>query len=243
MKYKAQNPSQEGFTIVELLIATLVFSMVLLVIIYGVLSFSHAYFTGVNSSATQTSARTIINSVSQAIEFSGNIITPTTVDSAAGYPPGTYYFCAGNTTYLFVQGAMYDGATPTKTDPGLFSLPGTCTSDPFSKASAATAGKELLTANMRIPYLDVAQADVLGRLYSVGASVVYGESDLLCNVSKNGSAGGCQPGDAQNGTGVSVKGSGVNDVVCRQVTGSQFCAHAGLATTVSLRVANNELAP
>lgn len=240
MKQHDQVLAQEGFTIVELMIATLVFSMVLMVIIYGVLSFSHAYFAGVNSSATQTTARNIINDVSQSIQFSGNTITPTTLDTAPGYPPNAYYFCAGNATYYFIQGAMYDGATPTKTNPGLFMQPGACTDKPNF---AASGSKELLAASMRIPYLSVAKADPLGRLYTVQTSVAFGDSDLLCNVSKNGSAGGCMPGNALNTQGVSVKGTGVNDIECHQVAGSQFCAHAGLSTTVSLRVANNELAP
>lgn len=237
MKHNKHLPAQDGFTIVELMIATLVFSMVLMVIIYGVLSFSHAYFSGVNSSATQTTARTIINTVSQAIEFSGNTITPT--KAVVGHP-NAFYFCAGDSTYYFIQGAMYDGATPSVSDPGLFMQPGACTNSPNF---AAAGSKELLAASMRIPYLTVTQADALGRLYSVKTSVAFGDSDLLCNVSKNGSAGGCLKGNALNTQGVIIKGTGVNDVECHQISGSQFCAHAGLSTTVSLRVANNELAP
>lgn len=241
MRRRTYASDQAGFTIVELMIATLVFSMVLMVIIYGVLNFSHAYFSGVNSSATQNTARTVINNIAQAIEFSGNTITPT---SPVIGKLNTFYFCAGNATYYYVQGMMYDGATPTAADPGLFRQPGSCTSSP--SFSAAAGGEELLGTNMRIPYFKVAQADATGRLYSVALSVAFGDSDLLCNVSKGSAQGGCQLSAPLNPIGQPVIGAGSNplgDVECRQVTGSQFCAHAALATTVSLRVTNNELAP
>jgi len=223
---------EAGFTIVELLIATTVFSMVLMVLLYGVLSFTHAYYSGINASTTQDTARTIINSVAQSIEFSGSSI----LTSVSG---NTYYFCTGGNTYYFILGSMYDGATPTSGDPGLFVQPGTCTSSPnFS----ATGSKEMLEANMRITYFQLAQPSVSSRLYNVSIGLAYGDSDLLCNNSKDGSPGGCI-GGTLNTQGISVIGSNADDVVCKQTSGSEFCAHAGLSTTVSLRVANGALAP
>src|SRR5262249_25193419 len=70
---------QAGFTIVELMVATLVFSTILIVITYGVLSFTRAYYNGVTNSTTQDTARNIISTISQAVEFNGSGInvTPT----------------------------------------------------------------------------------------------------------------------------------------------------------------------
>lgn len=233
---KPLESPQAGFTIIELLIATTVFSMVLMVLLYGVLSFTHAYYSGVNSSTTQDATRTVINTVAQAVEFSGNTITPTPASQTAGRP---YYFCAGGNTYYFILGSMYDGATPSSTDPGLFMDPGICTATPnFS----ATGAKEMLGANMRVTYLNLAQSATNTRLYTVSLGIAYGAADLLCNVSQDGHAGGCLPGDTVNGPSASVAGTNANDVVCKQAAGSQFCAHAGLSTTVSLRVSNGALA-
>jgi len=45
---------QSGFTLVELMIATMVFSVILLVITYGVVRFTNSYYKGLNSSTTNS---------------------------------------------------------------------------------------------------------------------------------------------------------------------------------------------
>jgi prepilin-type N-terminal cleavage/methylation domain-containing protein len=233
---------QSGFTIVELLIATVIFSMVTLVVVYGVLSFTDAYYGGVNSSTTQDTARSMLDTVTQAIEFSGEPITTTTPVTGPGLS-NIYYFCAGGSTYYFDEGYIYN-SSPSATNPGLYMSPGGCTSTPTSFSN----GRELLGSNMRITYLSVTQSAPTTNpaLYTVVLSIAYGDSDLLCNASKDGNArgGGCLSTDAlnTNSSTLAIVGSSTfqggpeNDVQCRQTTGSQFCAHAGLSTTVSLRV-------
>jgi hypothetical protein len=75
--------------------------------------------------------------------------------------------------------------------------------------------------------------------------IAYGDSDLLCNQSKTGQ-GGCVPTDTENPMGrtITTNPSSVNnvsDVECRDTAGFEFCAHAGLSTTVALRVASGVL--
>jgi prepilin-type N-terminal cleavage/methylation domain-containing protein len=242
MKYRNSttsqtNTTQSGFTIVELMIATAVFSLVLLVILYGVLSFTHAYYSGVNASATQNDARTIVNAIAQSVEFSGNTIIP-----SADVSGSTYYFCVGGNTYFYNVGSMYNGPSPSLGDPGLYMEPSICTKTPnYSDVK----GKELLGANMRVTYLSLAQSSTNARLYDIAVGLAYGYGDLLCNNSKSGtgSTGGCYSSDPSYNQSSSVVGTNADDVVCKQITGSQFCAHAGLSTTVSLRVSNGALSP
>jgi prepilin-type N-terminal cleavage/methylation domain-containing protein len=229
------TPEQAGFTIIELLIATVVFSMVIVVILYGVLSFTHAYYGGINASTTQGTARSILNSVAQSIEFSGSPITQTPASlPGAG---STIYFCAGGVTYIYSWGRMYTGS-PSLTNPGLYVVPGNCQ----VPATIPTAdGQELLAQNMRITALTVTPGSS-GQLYTVSLGLAYGESDLLCNVSKNGGTGGCLKGNTLNLQHQLITVNPTNvmstgDVECRQTTGSEFCAHAALSTTVSVRVA------
>jgi len=233
-----KSTSQQGFTIVELLIATTVFSLVLLVILYGVLSFTHAYYGGVNRSSTQNSARSIINAVAEGIEFSGSTIVVSHQVSGNGYA-----FCAGGSTYYYTVGVMYTG-TPSAGNAGLYYVPGTCLSSTAPNfTNPVTGSRELLNNNMRVTYFSVAQSPSAARVYTVSLGIAYGYSDLLCSVSGNGSTGGCLGGDGLNSTTASVVGTSATDVQCKQVTGSEFCAHAGLSTTVSLRVSNGALAP
>jgi type II secretory pathway pseudopilin PulG len=241
LRHEGKDAASEeaGFTIIELLIATVVFSMVIVVILYGVLSFTHAYYGGINASTTQNTARSILNSIAQSIEFSGDTIvgTPISLPGAGGQ----VYFCAGGVTYIYDWGLMYSGS-PSLSNPGLYAVTGACA----VPASIPTAnGQELLTNGMRITALTVTP-DSTGRLYTVSLGLAYGDSDLLCNVSKNGSQGGCIKGNGlnQQGRTVTVDPTNVknlNDVECQQTTGSEYCSHAALSTTVSLRVAGSAL--
>jgi prepilin-type N-terminal cleavage/methylation domain-containing protein len=78
MRHHLQAPQTEkssGFTIVELMISTLVFSVILLVVTFGIVHFTNSYYRGINGSTTQDTARTIVDSVTQAIQFSSGTIT------------------------------------------------------------------------------------------------------------------------------------------------------------------------
>ena len=233
--------SQAGFTIVELMIATTVFSMVLLVIIYGVISFTRAYYSGINSSSTQNTARNVVNTVAQAIEFSGNLVTQS--GSVGGGNPA-YYFCVGGTTYFYIPGVKFNSTQAVSgTNPGLFAEPGSCNPSPnFSDPK----GQELLGNAMRVTFMSVQSVPGSSRLYKVSIGLAYGDADLLCNHSISSGKGSCTAGQPTYTLGPpedSVVGTDANDVVCKLAAGEQYCAHAGLTTTVSLRVASSELQP
>ena len=236
MQSKNMMKQQTGFTIVELMVATAVFSMVLMVILFGVLSFSRAYYSGVNKATTQNTARAIVNDVAESIQFSGENITTTPMAQSAGTK---YYFCAGGASYYYVLGNLYDGGTPSAVNPGLYEEPGGCS----AIFSSSTNGKELLAPNLRITYLSLEQSPTNPRLFTIGLGLAYGESDLLCNGSKGTAPGGCAPSASPNAQHMYIAGTNPEDVTCRAATGYEFCAHAGLSTTVSLRVANGALGP
>ena len=61
--------NQTGFTIVELMIATVIFSMVLLVCSYAIIHAGRMYYKGMIMSKTQDTARKIIDSASDAIKY------------------------------------------------------------------------------------------------------------------------------------------------------------------------------
>ena len=110
-KYLAQKlvrrQRTRGFTIVELLIATLVFSMVLLLIAEGVLRFNDAYYGGITQSNTQNTARSILENISQAIQFSGEAVT-----NSSSSVNGESYFCIGNDRYSYLPGWQLVDSSP-----------------------------------------------------------------------------------------------------------------------------------
>lgn len=85
---------QEGFTVVELMIATLVFSVILTVITMGVLSFRNRYYKAVNASTTQNTTRTVIDTDKvRLIQFGSAQVVPTD-------PSKTYFRCRWQCVYV-----------------------------------------------------------------------------------------------------------------------------------------------
>jgi prepilin-type N-terminal cleavage/methylation domain-containing protein len=98
---KSINKNQKGFTVIELLIATTVFSVVLVVFMASFLKISQLFYKGVNISNTQASARNVVQDITNDIQFYNQQPSPIT----------DHYFCVGTHRYSFVKGAQYTPGT------------------------------------------------------------------------------------------------------------------------------------
>lgn len=214
MSRPTRKPAAAGFTIVELLIAMLVFSMVLILITVGVLSFTKSYYRGINQSNTQNTARTVLENIAQAVQFSGEDVT-----TDLGTNNGSQGFCLGNQRYSYLLGKQVwdDGAPNPALNQSRHALVldqnGSCSgASPQDVASlpANTPG-ELLQPRMRLSKLSVVQLGT-SNLYQVTIRIVYGDDDLLNN--PTGANASCKVG----------------------ISGSQYCAQAELTTTVKKRI-------
>jgi prepilin-type N-terminal cleavage/methylation domain-containing protein len=202
----------KGFTIMELLIATVVFGVVLLVVTTAILQFTRVYYKGITESNVQETARTIADSIAQGIQFSGGMVTETVGTPTAG---NSYAFCIGEYQYSYQVGhQLEDGAaTGTKKPHALVRnyLAGcTSSSTPQSMSGSTVTGRELLAPDMRLAKMDI---DNVGTdAYRVSVKVVYGDDDLL-----------------DNPTAATAK--------CKNIrAGTQFCAVSEITTTVVKRV-------
>ncbi|HKU19222.1 MAG TPA: prepilin-type N-terminal cleavage/methylation domain-containing protein [Candidatus Saccharimonadales bacterium] len=164
---------QRGFTIVELLIATMVFSVVLLLVTAGILQVSRVYYRGVTETNTQNVARSVLDSVSQAIQFSGGPITVTTPSA----PGAQAFFCVGAQQFVYYLGyELVDGtAGANQTNHSLVqqSFSGSCS------APASLTGRDLLSPKMRLSDLTVSKIGT--DLYQVHVRIVYGDDAILMN--------------------------------------------------------------
>src|SRR5437667_5654433 len=97
MKKHATPQRTSGFTIIELMIATVIFSVVLLLITAGIMQVARVYYKGVTEANTQSTARSIVDTISQAIQFDGGNIT-----TVAGVSPA--YQCVNNQQFAFWKG-------------------------------------------------------------------------------------------------------------------------------------------
>jgi len=221
----AGHKPQRGFTIIELLIATLVFAMVLMLITYGVISFTKSYLKGINQSRTQNVARNVIEGISQAVQFSGGQVT---VYVPAG---GSKGFCIDNQRYSYVTGVQLTEGTPgTNQSQRVLVLdePGNCGGLQPQNVRAGVGsilGKEMLAPGMRLAKMNVEQVGTTP-MYRIQVRVVYGDDDLLCSPS----AGDC---DNTNTT----TNLNRDDLTCKQaISGSQYCAVSELSTTIKKRL-------
>lgn len=225
----AQKVNCQGFTIVELLIATLVFSTVLLVITFGVIRFTNSYYKGLNSSTVQTTTQNAIDVISQAIQFSAVQSVGTDEVADAG---GSGYFCAGRKLFVYDLGVLYRGDP--NTSKGLYMMDRIGTNcDPRLPSN----GTELLGDKMRLAYIAVENAPgETHRVWQVSLRIAFGDSDLLCKTSITGSTkGSCTETDNGYDATDAVTGQ---DVICKTTTGSQFCSTSALATVAQQRVVN-----
>jgi prepilin-type N-terminal cleavage/methylation domain-containing protein len=223
---RLQHNNQSGFTIVELMIATIVSSVILLVITYGIVHFTNDYYHGINASNTQATAQNAIDSVAHAIEF--NAGTTTGVDGITS----SGVFCAGTQIFLYTAGKQLTAA-PNATNWGLYQLnnpSANCVMPPDT-----SGGTELLGTNMRLAYIKLEQQSGTN-VWNVDMRVAYGDPDLLCRKSITGTTkGSCQPGATAYQTSDTLQG---NDVTCKTQTGSQFCSISHLSTSVGQRIGN-----
>lgn len=93
MKYKSSSPIK-GFTIIEVLIATAIFSVVLLVFIFSFVRVSQVFYKGVSMGRVQEAARNTLRSIADDIQFTKSTPSPN---------PPTDYFCIADHRYAYFE--------------------------------------------------------------------------------------------------------------------------------------------
>lgn len=200
--------NQSGFTIVELLIATAVLSIVLLIATLTITGISDLFFKGFNQSRIQNDARNITNEVAQHLQLSDGYLTATNTSDPTR-PVVSY--CIDTTRYS----ALVNYQIGSNSNQSLHVLwRDTVASGSCSALSAATmntatptaGGVELIAPSSRLTAFSIAGTSP----FTISVGVAYGDDDLLHLAGLN--------------------------TTCNSGTGSQFCATASLTTAVSPRV-------
>ena len=164
-----------GFTIIELLLATSVFSLVLLGALAGFLQAGSLFYKGVSLTQTQAVAKQVMDDVS------ANVAATTSVQA----PEGSYhYYCIGNTRYTY---NLYKPVTPPDSNfqaGGGYGLlkdtvtgcPGPCDTSCGPSTATIHNATELLSSNMRLSQFDIAPAGPGSNLYNIKLTVAFGDS-------------------------------------------------------------------
>jgi prepilin-type N-terminal cleavage/methylation domain-containing protein len=169
--FKRINGEQSGFTIIELLIATLIFSTVLLIATFAVIQISRTYIKGFISSQTENTTRSVIDDVTQAIQLSG----PTSVTLASS--GGWNAFCINGVRYTYrLNVELNPTLGPNNTNVFVRDQPasGNCTPN----INYANPGTELLSTNERLVNLSLNQVPGSANLYQIDLSILYGNDNV-----------------------------------------------------------------
>lgn len=231
-----------GFTIIELLIATMVFSVVLLTISSAIVQVGRLYYKGVTSSRTQEAARTVMSDISEAIQFNNGAVVGTANPASLAFAtdPPSLAICVADTHY------SYRPRQQRSDDTGLHAvvsqkIDGGCNATPAQNMTATSlTGNELLGDKMRLDKLVVTQLAGDPSSYKVIVRVIYGDADLLCDatVIDSSDVASCQGSQAMNEE--QVLNSTADRLRCKDVrSGTEFCAVSELSTIVKRRLIND----
>jgi prepilin-type N-terminal cleavage/methylation domain-containing protein len=154
--------NSRGFTIIELLISTVAFSVLLLIVTGAIIQFSKIYYKGVITSKTQEIARTITEDMAHSAQFMGN--------GPVGHDGDCYTF--GSQRYNYIIGRV-----KTPDEPFVFKVDSGTT----CSGAANPGAVELMGDNMQLLFIDATEsAD--GKAVTITATVAYG-SDVIINPS------------------------------------------------------------
>lgn len=245
---KNRYRNQKGFTIIELMIATAVLSVILILVTEVMVNIGSLYYKGINQARVQDDTRSITDEITRYIRL--NDQPPTALVNG---PHNTTLICIGPVRYAYVLGAQIGHpapGTPTVYNQILWRdnnpTPGSCPIpvDPndASKgnidltrtdlAAADPSGTELIATNSRLTQFSMVTPTATSpTTVSVGAA--YGDDDLLCN--PTAIPGSCATPDAMNGW-ANYSGN-AGDVICKGLKGDQFCSTAYLTTIAAGRIA------
>lgn len=218
--------NSKGFTIIELLIATSVFSFILLILTAGIMQIGRAYQKGITQSKVLNTARSITDELAQAIQFAGGDISGEIDDGT------NYAYCVGGRLYSFRKGVQLDGtnhALMTSRVPDCSSSPA-----PLDLSSPPDDAQELLGPGMILSRFNILP-DPGGdpSLYSVNVRIVYGDLELLCSPSLD-------PGDCSDNSS-DIDSSNLatfsDDIRCIDgKNGTQFCGVSEFTTSAQRRI-------
>lgn len=226
------KPNQKGFTIIELLIAMSIFTVLLLVLTGAVVQIGRLYYKGLTMSRTQEAARTVMDDLSRAIQYTPGIVKTTL--TPAGNSQGV---CVGSRRYSFVPGRKLDKDVSGRSLVADQDLSG-CTA--AQNLSSATAGNELLADKMRVSQLriqsSVEDPTLAPQAYRVTVRIVYGDDDLMCSPSVTVTTDGAHCSNGSGSISAALLSSS-RDLQCKNIkSGTQFCAVAELSTIVERRL-------
>lgn len=183
--------SQKGFTIIELMVAIIVFSAVLMLCAYAILHVGRMYHKGTLVNAVQDASRRLGDDVVQAIQFGAGsnsiafIRNPATTQTF-GVAPNTVEvnaICIGEIRYSYaVNGAKnINGVRNVAWKDRVSADYAECAPQDLTQQTPSVNGEDMLGDTMRIPVFEVVEIGTasLQRTIRVRLVIAYGRDTGL----------------------------------------------------------------
>lgn len=226
-----------GFTIIELMIATAVFTVILIIATTTLIGISERYVKGTVQDQAQQSARAVLSDISEDIQLNQPNINITDLSTTT---PSTdeFYFCIGNDVFVY----QLDQPV-TSSNWALVRYPAiTCPSAPPSSPLNNPQAVELLTTNERLGELSILPVTSSGTSSPIGYTI-----QIEIGYANSGSVGNSVLKDTTNPqwnpppSTPPTNGYGyyTYPYQCQSGPDSSFCAVSSLTTTVSSRITGN----
>lgn len=206
--------TNKGFTIIELMIATSVFAIVLVIAASGILTIGRMYYKSITSSRTQETARSVVETISSTLQ-----LTTASSISTGGSFPGAQSICFGQDRYTYIINSQVTG-------PGVIGLRYDPRPTLNDCSPIASGGTELLSENMRL--LDFRVASAASDTYRINVKVAHGDNDLISTYDDSGNpiGGSGHPNETESRAAQCKPG----------IAASSFCAISELETVINNRV-------
>jgi prepilin-type N-terminal cleavage/methylation domain-containing protein len=211
--------SQSGFTIIELLVATTIFSIVLVIIVASFLQVGRMFYKGVSINNTNEATRTLTDDIVNDIRFAKSSSYNDPKNDTSAVPGVTKkFFCVGQHRYTYILGVKVKdtdvsgaSATAHNMNAGVIQdfTGGKCVD---ANSEPGTNPNQVLGPDMRLNALDVVK-NASGNSVRVHAHVLfYGVDDRVFNPDVNSASASC---------------SG-------ELLSTQFCATSDIDTNITL---------
>lgn len=172
-----KKTAQAGFTIVELMFATTIFSVIILIAALTLIQVGKMFHKGTVDNQTQEVLRSAMTNITDVIQYGQGAIDTSQANT----------LCVGGTRYSYVLDrkvyndvGTFDTATQTKYALVSSNITGPCipvAQNQLQDGSATlTSPRELLGPNMSL--LNLTVTPLTGNLYTVRMRIAYGDSDL-----------------------------------------------------------------
>lgn len=242
---------QNGFTIIELLIATVVLAFIVLMTTEIITGIGKLYYKAIAQSRLQDNTRSLTDEVSQKLKFGGKI-GGSGFQTLSGSPitllatNDMEAYCIGDTRYFFVTGIQINANNggqlyhvlwrdhnpdPPNCDTyidGIHTID--LTDSMLSVHDSVNSGTELIGPRSRLVDFSLSQ-DPSSSVYSLAIKIAYGDDDLLCDTA--------QPATCSTANAMATLGSASYatdytsaNLSCKGKAGDQYCSVSELNTSV-----------